>query len=486
MRIIAMYALLSAFMIVFIGCSSPEFDENGVTLCGTDLPGGRCPASMVCCSGRCYSSRFLPSTCALDATREDTSAMGTDTDAVTDNPSGDAPQTETNVDVLQDTAHDVMRDTSPNDIVDAEDVMSDAVDVIDSSTDVLDAGDLDASRDADATLVADVDARMTDVIDVPDTIDVSPDVRPDVLVDTGQDRVCATGLTMCGINCVDTSSSLTHCGRCDNPCVNGSTCVSSTCVCSAGLRQCAGRCVDLRTDPAHCGACGSICTAPALCLASVCIQPSGRITLEPLQIACWQSDAVNQSFDTIRNGTTSSQFDFNALNVAAYRYINRNASPAMRLARIAARFRRPTLPPATRVYSVSFRLVGIEVANEPAQIMIVVPFTGAQPWSSTRWPLSNWGVTRGGGSPDSPTPWSERISVSLFAPNAMPGPYSIALNATGVTGLFSGTGDLSLGIMEIHDAYGNMPDQVPMDTFNAGISFANNQSMLQLFIDYGP
>lgn len=74
----------------------------------------------------------------------------------------------------------------------------------------------------------------------------------------------------CGDQCVDVTTSLTHCGGCDRPCaaegavavcspVEGGTCLR----CNPGESLCGATCIDLKTAPAHCGACGHSCLGGA-------------------------------------------------------------------------------------------------------------------------------------------------------------------------------------------------------------------------------
>src|SRR5262249_54855538 len=49
------------------------------------------------------------------------------------------------------------------------------------------------------------------------------------------DLACPMPNTLCGFACVDTTTDTSHCGACDNGCVPGTSCASSTCGdCGAG------------------------------------------------------------------------------------------------------------------------------------------------------------------------------------------------------------------------------------------------------------
>ena len=61
-------------------------------------------------------------------------------------------------------------------------------------------------------------------------------------------RVCAQGRSCCEGTCVDTQTSPTHCGVCNNGCT------------ADGAECCGGSCHNTRTEAAHCGGCGLACT----------------------------------------------------------------------------------------------------------------------------------------------------------------------------------------------------------------------------------
>lgn len=83
------------------------------------------------------------------------------------------------------------------------------------------------------------DAQPSDVADAI-TLDAT-DARADA-VDVNMDVACPAGQTRCGESCVDLSSSLLHCGRCDNPCptppFSFASCAAGRCAtqCLAGYR----------------------------------------------------------------------------------------------------------------------------------------------------------------------------------------------------------------------------------------------------------
>jgi len=84
---------------------------------------------------------------------------------------------------------------------------------------------------------------------------------------------CTGSLKLCDTGCVDTSTSMAHCGKCDNPCTGSRTCSSGSCVCPSGYTDCNGDCVDTKIDAQNCGGCGKACTgvcSAGSCQASTC------------------------------------------------------------------------------------------------------------------------------------------------------------------------------------------------------------------------
>jgi alpha-tubulin suppressor-like RCC1 family protein len=111
------------------------------------------------------------------------------------------------------------------------DVGADVVDVAVGS-DVTDAPDVTAVADApDVTVAADV-----------------ADAAADRPADAPLDLLCRPGSTLCGAECVDTSSSSTHCGGCNQLCGLGQTCSAGRC-----RGEAPGTCAD--------APCGGACTS---------------------------------------------------------------------------------------------------------------------------------------------------------------------------------------------------------------------------------
>ena len=74
--------------------------------------------------------------------------------------------------------------------------------------------------------------------------------------------------SVCGAQCVDTSSDSNNCGSCGIPCGAGRTCQSGECHCPAGLLECNGSCVP--SDATNCGSCGTTCGGNQVCGTTGC------------------------------------------------------------------------------------------------------------------------------------------------------------------------------------------------------------------------
>lgn len=125
------------------------------------------------------------------------------------------PHADQRLDAAQDTP-------SPSDVI-AEDRII-AMDVADAQPD-SDA----SSMDADAAMIDADDARAdtgADVMDADVMLDSGVPVDSDVIVDSG---ACAPPTMACGGGCVDTQTSLAHCGRCGNACGAAELCRAGAC-----------------------------------------------------------------------------------------------------------------------------------------------------------------------------------------------------------------------------------------------------------------
>src|SRR5690606_7032284 len=83
---------------------------------------------------------------------------------------------------------------------------------------------------------------------------------------------CNTGFTPCGNSCVNTNTSLEHCGGCNDACTTGilnamPVCRGGDCdfACTpaSGLTKCGNQCVDTNENINHCGECDNPCQAVA-------------------------------------------------------------------------------------------------------------------------------------------------------------------------------------------------------------------------------
>jgi len=103
---------------------------------------------------------------------------------------------------------------------------------------------------------------------------------------------CGEGQSECAGVCVVTSEDDLHCGGCDQPCLDGSTCVDGACSCGSTLTSCGSSCVDVMTDNAHCGECDAACNSGETCDGGECECVVGR-TVCPSGCADTSSDPDN-------------------------------------------------------------------------------------------------------------------------------------------------------------------------------------------------
>lgn len=92
---------------------------------------------------------------------------------------------------------------------------------------------------------------------------------------------CDAPSSLCGDACVDVSTSSEHCGECDNACAEGQSCVEGECTpeteaCGDSERDCSGECVDVDTSTEHCGGCDVACATDEVCSAGVCARVCGE------------------------------------------------------------------------------------------------------------------------------------------------------------------------------------------------------------------
>ncbi|MBR4985351.1 MAG: hypothetical protein IKY83_06410 [Proteobacteria bacterium] len=101
----------------------------------------------------------------------------------------------------------------------------------------------------------------------------------------GQKCQCPSGTQECNGECIDTKSSQTHCGACDNACKNNETCILSSCKCNSGGKCGSDVCTDNTENHDHCGGKGDcnsmdidsenyqglICAEKEICKNSACV-----------------------------------------------------------------------------------------------------------------------------------------------------------------------------------------------------------------------
>ncbi|WP_255636740.1 MXAN_6577-like cysteine-rich protein [Hyalangium versicolor] len=86
---------------------------------------------------------------------------------------------------------------------------------------------------------------------------------------------CAQGQTECGGTCVDTRSNVSNCGSCGTACSESQVCKDGGCVlaCSEDQEVCGGTCVDTKSSSEHCGGCNQACTGGKVCVSANCVSP---------------------------------------------------------------------------------------------------------------------------------------------------------------------------------------------------------------------
>lgn len=102
---------------------------------------------------------------------------------------------------------------------------------------------------------------------------------------------CNSGYTQCGSppnSCVDTDTSVAHCGGCNQPCAQppNSTrfCSGGACGfnCNSPYSKCGTQCKNLNTDITNCLTCGNVCSPPpggtAVCTGTGCDFTCGSLT----------------------------------------------------------------------------------------------------------------------------------------------------------------------------------------------------------------
>ncbi len=128
-----------------------------------------------------------------------------------------------------------------------------------------DAPSPDALQDSALDARADAEAGADAALDAADAGDAD-DGNADSAVVTCPAEAGA-GFQVCGGSCVNTATSTSHCGRCDNPCGLGTECVAGVCNqrCSTGTFRCGTECIDPSSNPEFCNA-DSTCTSFTRCM----------------------------------------------------------------------------------------------------------------------------------------------------------------------------------------------------------------------------
>ncbi len=127
---------------------------------------------------------------------------------------------------------------------------------------------------------------------------------------------CEDGLTACSDGCVDLDTNESSCGKCQNACAAGETCLKGQCgVCVEGTVECNGECADTSSDENHCGECGNACPPNHLCDNGVCAGcPPGMdacddscVDLSSDQENCGECENECKSFEECVEGTCLEQ-----------------------------------------------------------------------------------------------------------------------------------------------------------------------------------
>ena len=131
----------------------------------------------------------------------------------------------------------------------------------------------DAMVSMDATVVPDLPGSDLTLPDLPQ----SEPPAPDRMVTCSAPRLDCDNNAANGCE-TDTTTSASHCGRCNNACPAGRSCVAGVCStasCPTGQTSCSGACVNTQNNTANCGACGTRCNAGDTCVSGRCTPPAG-------------------------------------------------------------------------------------------------------------------------------------------------------------------------------------------------------------------
>jgi polyhydroxybutyrate depolymerase len=193
---------------------------------------------------------------ALDAFAADT--------PIVDRPLQERPGTDAGVEIFVEVGVDVHIVDVARDVLinSSTEVLRDAM--VDTAVDVFVDRTIDASRDAVAEVASDVPMALRR--------DVMSEPNSDVARGCGATGPCTSGRACCGDQCVDTQSTVNHCGACGMACrpqpravvrCDRARCAYS---CIDGFKDCNGLVedgceTDITSSIAHCGACDGSCAA---------------------------------------------------------------------------------------------------------------------------------------------------------------------------------------------------------------------------------
>lgn len=265
-------------LLAVVGCAVASESDNDASACGqagqaccneaqNPIP---CGPSLACSPERvCVAT---PDAATDDAPADDVPPVDV---ALEDAPLEDAPPLDASLDAPDAASSDAPLDTPTLDV--ASDTSIDSASPDDAPSDA--ASPLDV-----ATMIDVAPPRDRLVIDLGPLVDRPlVDTTPTVDVVAPAD-VCAPPRSVCGGQCVDLTTSDSHCGACGRACPVAQQCRSGACApcgalgqstcsaggCLSGFTACDGTCRDTQTDAAHCGACGRPCAMGMRCLSGLC------------------------------------------------------------------------------------------------------------------------------------------------------------------------------------------------------------------------
>ncbi len=377
----------------------------------------------------------------------------TDTVAVTDEGADDHSR-DVLVDVTNgDNASDLDNVPSLTDILAVTDMM--IVDAIDSPSfiDVLDGG-VDV-------IVADIMEAGADV--ATDSVeDVSPPM--DIVVLDSVDAVEARDATL-SVDVPSTDASIDNIE--DVP-----PDIFADAPCPASQAFCAGRCVNTTNDPANCGRCRGSCPTGIACVAAVCLDAmyfTPTVTHDYI-VESWRS-TTDGSWAAFRAAPRAEMSGL-TLIVQGFRGLDGSGHPSYGLGRVALRFSVATLPLGAVVVGARLEFSALPMwGNVANTVLALVPFVPRDGVGLTLvledYAIEHWYMR----SPLGEAPnalWEDRMA------------HSIPMNALGRSYLTSGSTDVWIGVITVHDR----DDVAPVNTtyFLSGIYLA--PSSIRLFVSY--